>query len=292
MKVFVTGGTGYFGAHLARELVAGGHEVTVLARNLAKAPRLPGVKVVQGDLLKFEEAALDGHQALIHNALIWDERPTELEMKDTRAAAKLFEAAGKCGIEQVIYSSAVAVHRPFLPKMNEDSPIRPADYYGATKAAGETFLWAASHQFNIRCNAIRLGPVVGAPGLEGAPFKSHSQFFEIANGALAGGEIVVTKGDGRQFVSAQDAAKVYRALLESDLNRQALLCTDKEPTTWESIARLSVELCGSRSRVVVEEKPVPQGHFDVSKLKKELGFTLDSSDAMRGHIESVLHSLK
>ena len=52
MRAFVTGGTGFVGAHLVRALVARGDEVTCLVRTPTKAQALGwrGVRIVRGDL--------------------------------------------------------------------------------------------------------------------------------------------------------------------------------------------------------------------------------------------------
>ena len=52
MRAFVTGGTGFVGAHLVRALVARGDQVTCLVRTPTKAQALGwrGVRIVRGDL--------------------------------------------------------------------------------------------------------------------------------------------------------------------------------------------------------------------------------------------------
>ena len=50
MKVFMTGGTGFVGTYLSRELVSQGHEVTILTRKeRPPAPAAPGLSFVTGD---------------------------------------------------------------------------------------------------------------------------------------------------------------------------------------------------------------------------------------------------
>ncbi|WP_030903445.1 SDR family oxidoreductase [Streptomyces sp. NRRL F-5126] len=72
MRVFVAGGTGHFGSYIIPELIAGGHEVTALARSGASAAALSalGVKVRPGDLQDLDglkEAASDS-DGVIHVA--------------------------------------------------------------------------------------------------------------------------------------------------------------------------------------------------------------------------------
>jgi putative NADH-flavin reductase len=49
-RIVVIGGTGYAGAHIAREAVSRGNQVTVIARNAPDAP-IDGVEYVQGSVL-------------------------------------------------------------------------------------------------------------------------------------------------------------------------------------------------------------------------------------------------
>src|SRR5271157_3814372 len=50
MRVFMTGGTGFVGTYLSRELASQGHEVTILTRRARPpAPAAPGISLVTGD---------------------------------------------------------------------------------------------------------------------------------------------------------------------------------------------------------------------------------------------------
>jgi UDP-glucose 4-epimerase len=295
MKVFITGGTGFIGSYTVMELLNSGDEVTILARNPNKVPKfldMPGVTLLKGELDDQEviRTALPGHQACIHMALIWDVEPTELQLKDTRASVRLFEEAAGAGVEQMIYTSSTAVHRPFRNLMDEGDYLEPDDYYGATKAAAEAFLSAFSYRTGMRCNTVRPGPTVGMPAIEGGPIVTYRRIEQIAHAAILGEDIHVSKNDGRQFIWAGDLAKLYSAVLHSKANRETYLGVAKNYTLWEQIANDAVSLTGSKSRVVVNDNGAMPRIFDASKIARDFDFAFDSETALRDHLKYVVDS--
>jgi NADH dehydrogenase len=68
MKILVTGGTGFVGQHLCRELDDRGHEVTALARNPAEGGLPDGVRTVEGDVTTYDsiEDAFEGQDAVVN----------------------------------------------------------------------------------------------------------------------------------------------------------------------------------------------------------------------------------
>jgi NADH dehydrogenase len=68
MDVLVTGGTGFVGRHLTRELAERGHDVTALARTPGEADLHPDVETVMGDVTAYDsiEAAFEGQDAVVN----------------------------------------------------------------------------------------------------------------------------------------------------------------------------------------------------------------------------------
>ena len=297
MKVFITGASGYIGAHLVRALREDSHAMTALTRSETRARELRehfGAHAVVGALQDVDslEALLRDHDVLIHNALVWDALPTELELEDTRLAIKLFEAAARAGVKRVLLTSSLAVHRPFTAKMREQDALCPADTYGAIKASNELFLSALAETHCMQSHIVRLGPAVGAPAYEGAAFKRDPRFTTFVEKARRGEDIVVKAHDGRQFVPVRDAARAYVALLTSPLARETWICTAKNFTTWQHIAAAIVKSVGSSSRVIVEGEVAPHS-FETTKLAHKLGLRFESHAAMDEHIAHIvrLHTI-
>ncbi len=281
MKIFVTGGTSFLGAHVVKRLKGPDYDLTLLVKD-PKAHSwladLPSIQVCQGSLYNIEawKESLKGHDCVIHNALLWDNEPTELEMQDVRASALLFEAAGKAGIGQIIYTSSAAVHRPWSSLMSEEDRIQPETTYGATKAANEAFLSALSHQHGFHYTILRPGAIVGGPAFPGASFRIDRRIREMAEMAAVGQEIRIQQGDARQFVGAADLAGVYRSLLQQGSSNRVYVTVAPFMTQWEVIARRLVALLRSKSEVILDDPPADERRFDVSRLKSDLGISLDA----------------
>src|SRR5438034_4981810 len=106
MDAFVTGGTGFVGANLVRELLADGRSVRVLARRGGDRRALEGcsVEVVEGDLLDVASlsAAVRGVGRVYHVAAdyrLWAPDPRVLFRTNVDGTRHVLEAACAAGVE-------------------------------------------------------------------------------------------------------------------------------------------------------------------------------------------------
>lgn len=297
MRILLTGATGYLGQHLVDRLLRAGHDVTALARSPNRLGAFAGhatLTVRSADLLDATRVAdaVAGHDVCVHAGFIWGPPPTELGLFDTVAAAKLFDAAGSAGVLRTVLLSSTAVHRPFSEQMRADDPLTPSDVYGATKAAAESFLWAACGTHGMQGVVLRPGPMVGPPVLPQGAFRTDRRIAEMVAAARAGAPLQVVRGDGRQFVAVYDVARAVSVAVESPDASGTYLCVARDLTTWESIARRAVALAQSRSTVVVTDPPTasPVPRFGDTRLTALLGSPLDSREAMQKHLEHLVRS--
>lgn len=294
MRILLTGAGGYIGLHIVRELLEGGHELTALVRSpgrLGPYGDAPGLRIVEADLEQEAPVAraLEGQQVCVHAALIWGEPGTELELRDTAAAAKLFDAAGRLGVARCIYLSSVAVHRPFTDEMDEDQRLRTSDIYGATKAAAELFLRASCAEHQMSGVVIRPGPVVGPPAFAGASFRSDRRIAQMVAAALDARPIEVVIGEGRQLSAVTTVARVTRLLVSAEAPHSTYLCVDREVLTWEQIARTVVTVLGSPSevRVLPPQSPGPIPRFRTERVEGLLGEPADARASLAAHIRHL-----
>jgi UDP-glucose 4-epimerase len=253
--------------------------------------RHPRLRVVETDLEDEARIAqvLPGHNVCVHAALIWGDPGSELEVRDTAVAARLFDTAGSAGLTRCIYISSVAVHRPFSSEMCEEDCLSATDLYGATKAAGELFLRAACAGHQMTGVVVRPGPVVGPPAFAGGSFRSHDRIAEIVVAAAEGRPIEAVCEEGRQFSDVSTLARVVRLLTRTENPHPAYICVDRDIITWERIARLVVRCLNSPSEVRIlprdTQGPIPR--FRTERLEQLTGGPSDAEGALLAHIRHL-----
>jgi UDP-glucose 4-epimerase len=295
LKIMVTGGTSFIGCHVVKRLSGEGHQVTILARDPAKVPRLrslASVELVPGTLTSAAviEEALRGQDACIHIALGWGDDAAGMAEADTLPAIRIFQAAADLGVRHLIYTSSVAVFDSEEGWYADTDPPRPARFYGATKAATEVYLLALAAERSLRANAIRPGYTFGNPAVPGAPIQSMPELPEIARQAAHGEPITVARNAGLQFIWAEDLARIYSAVLGSAVNRAMFTALSPDFITWEQIARWAVELCGSASEISVADAGADAGRirYDVSAIGREFDLRFNAAVPLKAHLGYLL----
>ncbi|HEX8806512.1 MAG TPA: NAD-dependent epimerase/dehydratase family protein [Candidatus Aquilonibacter sp.] len=110
-RVFLTGGSGFVGAHVLRALLAAGYRVRALART--PMAHIEGCETVSGDLRESGALAraLDGCRYLIHCAAQYSFGPRDREaIRSVNVAGTegLFAAAHVAGVERAVLTSSSA----------------------------------------------------------------------------------------------------------------------------------------------------------------------------------------
>lgn len=291
MRVFLTGGTGFFGLHLMRALSAAGHEVTALARDAGRVPRLPGVTALAGDLCAADtwRVHLGGHHACVHNGLVWGAPEDDLELYDVRASARLFVAAAEAGVTRAIYTSSTAVHRPWAGTMSASDAPRGVDLYGAAKLSGEAHLWAACAGSTMRGTVVRPGPIVDAPAWPGGLLKLDRRVRALAESARRDEILRVEAQGGRQLIGADTLARLYVALLAHDDAPHTLVAVAPRVVPWTEVATAAIRHAGAGTlEVTPGGEPPPR--FDVTATERALGPIDDAASALDRALAAVIAS--
>jgi nucleoside-diphosphate-sugar epimerase len=146
VKVFLTGGTGFIGGEVARQLRARGEEVACLVRNPGKAAKLTelGCELAAGDLA--DEAAIrsgmSGCDAVIHAAAMYEigiPAKQRLAMWEANVAGteRVMKAAKAEKIPRIVYVSTVGIFGNTHKRVVDESYRNPetdfTSYYEETK---------------------------------------------------------------------------------------------------------------------------------------------------------------
>lgn len=248
MKAFVTGGTGFVGAHLVDQLLAAGAGVTCLVRSPAKADRLGwrGVRLIPGDLNDRGALARGcaGADVIFHVAGLIVARDLAHFMSANRdATGALLEVAAEHAPSRFVYVSSQAAGGPNKPgrPSDETDPPHPVSDYGRSKVAGELLVRASGLPWTI----------VRPPVVYGEWDREVLKVFRMVRFGVG-----AVFGDGSQMISviyAKDLARALVAAATTPANR-VYYAAHPEPVTTRGLV-LAVGRALHKKPVIV---PVPR----------------------------------
>ncbi len=241
----VTGGSGYFGSLLVRQLREAGHDVRVLDLSDA-ADRPSEVEFVQGDVrdLATVREAVDGVDVVMNNVA---QVPLARDLNLLRTVnvdgtTNLLSASADAGVAKVIHTSSSAVFgvpsvNPVLPS-TVPSPMEP---YGHAKLAAEWACLAASND-GLDVSIVRPRTILG---------HGRLGIFGILFDWIADGRDPIVLGDGTnryQFVHSDDLAEVCIRAARSEGPGVFNVGTDRFGTMKQTLDDLC-EHAGTGARV-------------------------------------------
>jgi UDP-glucose 4-epimerase len=282
--VLVTGGAGFIGANLLRQLDAS-HEVRVLD-NLVRGSRelLPAdrdIDLVVGDIRDPDAVAraVRGVDLVMHLAAFGSvvesvTDPVENFEINARGTLEMLRGAADAGVERFVFASTGgAIMGNQDPPIDESSLPWPISPYGASKLCGEAYLHAFAGSFGIRPVALRFANVYG-------PYSAHKKgvITRFIRAALAGSTFEIF-GDGeasRDFLHVDDLCRGILAAADSDLDDEVLHLASEKETTINELAQLIIEIVGSDVEVVHHPKrtgEVERNFARADRARKVLGWT-------------------
>ncbi|GAA3962921.1 SDR family oxidoreductase [Actinomadura viridis] len=233
MKIIVTGGAGFIGANLCRELAARPRVRQVVAiddLSTGSAANLGGldVRLAEGSILDHDlvEETVAGADAMVHLAArpsvprsLAD--PVASHEANASGTVHLLEACRRHRVHMIVASSS-SVYGSVreLPK-HEDLATRPLSPYGASKLAAESYALAYGASFGLPTLALRFFNVYGP--LQPAAHAYAAVIPAFIDAALRG-EPVRVHGDGHQTRDFTYVGTVTRVLADAAL--RTVTCPD------------------------------------------------------------------
>ena len=232
MKVLVTGGAGYIGSVLVRQLLAKRYKVRAFdslkfgGEALYDVMLDPNFEFVKGDIrnAKDIEHALKDIDAVVHLAAIvgdpacrkYSEEANETNWLGTTA---FFEAAERANIQRFVFASTCSNYGK-MPDPNsfvtESSPLNPISLYAELKVKFEKYLLEERKNSNICSTALRFSTVYG--------FSPRIRFDltvnEFTRNAIINGEQEIWGAQfWRPYCHVDDLARSVVLVLETDTEK-------------------------------------------------------------------------
>jgi len=298
-RVFVTGGTGFFGSWLlesfcyANRALRLGTQATVLTRNPAKfrtkSPHLagdPAILLLHGDVRDF--AFPDGefthviHAATEASAKLTAEAPLQMLSTIVDGTERVLQFAAKCGVKRFLLTSSGAVYgkQPaeieHLPESYTGSPdpLDPSSVYGEGKRVSEQMCAAYAKTCGIECAIARCWAFCG-PHL---PLDAHFAIGNFIRDTMAGGPVQI-QGDGtptRSYLYAADLAVWLWTLLINAPSMRAYNVGSDESVSIRELAQIVVDTLRPGTEIRVHKSPAPEAAISryvpcITRSRRELG---------------------
>lgn len=234
-KWLVTGGAGFFGAHMCRSLLDRGEQV--ISYDIAPFDELEkpaGVVDVAGDIRDTDKlrAAMAGCDYVVHAAAaLAIESPEEINAVNAEGSRLVLECAAAAGVKRVVHIGTCAVYG--MPKehpLDESTPLDPMGFYGIAKAKAESYMQTAVGVETVR---IRPKSFIGTGRLG---------IFQFLFGWIEAGALIPIFGNGDnrfQLLDVRDLCDaVYLAALKGHDKDVYLIAADRFGTVNEDLGAL------------------------------------------------------
>jgi nucleoside-diphosphate-sugar epimerase len=272
VRVLVTGGTGFTGAHTTKVLVDAGYDVVLLVRSAARIDEnvkplgVEHVDHVVGDMTDRDSVAtaMDGCDAVVHSAALVamdSRRAAEVLHANPLGAENVLGLAAERGLDPIVHvSSLSALYDPCAPVLHPGSALAtPVGAYSRSKVMSDRVarrLQQDGAPVVITYPGGIIGPAAGA--LVGESNVSLVTF------AKAG--TMVFRDGGWSAIDVRDLAAVHAAIVDEAPGPRLYVCGGPN-LSWRETAELLRRATGRRFPVL----PVP------GSMLRAVGRVLDAA---------------
>lgn len=302
MRVLVTGGHGFIGAHILKQLVERGHDVTNLDisdPSPISAELADDVTFLKGDITDpvdvYDAVVSADPDRIVHMAAILG-RPCETNPRrafeiNVDGTLNVFEAAVTCGVERVVAAASMEVYGSIdddRERLTEDAPREPDNVYGMTKYVleylGSTYQQQHGLEFAAMEPAHGLGPdrlrgnvddaLVVKAAVSGVPFSVPAFDYPY--------EVIYIEDEARAFVEA--------VLADELAHDRYLVGSGEQVTLAEFVELVDERVEGAHLELLSPEGGMQLGSkppIDTTRLETDTGWepTHSIEDAIDAYVE-------
>ncbi len=306
MRIFITGGAGYIGSHVVKELLKKNHQIFVYD-NLSSGHRqaVLGGFFIKGDLedknklnqvFKRYKPKVIIHLASFIEAEESMKKPEKYFKNNVLNGINLLEAMIKNKIKYIIFSSSAAVYQPQKFPLKEDSPLKPFNVYGQTKYLFEKLLEYFDKNYGLKFISLRYFNAAGADlsGLIGEDHRPETHLIpNILKVALSQKKYLEIYGndyptkDGtciRDYIHVSDLANAHilalKFLLKNKKSKIYNLGSEKGFSVKE-VLEMARKITSKKIPAKIKPRRIGDPPILIAssnKIKKELGWQPKYSD--------------
>jgi len=253
MKAIVTGGSGFLGKYLVKELLKANYEVVVYDLTISdetkeNAKTISGLKCIAGDILNFEllKSAMEGCDVVFHTAAIADlDKARTIPRKtmdvNVLGTTNCLEAARLSGVKRFIFASSVYTAGKW------------GSFYRVSKQAGESLCKTYHDEYGLNYTIVRFGSLYGGD-------SNHWNFiYNVCKALLTNKEFtyISSKDSVREYIHIFDASReTVRISHDPIFTNKVVLITGHQRMKVEEIFTMLKEIIGKEA--VINYTPADQ----------------------------------
>ncbi len=281
MRILVTGGTGFVVRHIVNRLVKEGHEVTITSGGHLPAPE--GVRVLYRGLQGINWEKIRGMDVVFHQSANNDTRCSdkdEMIWVNGYGPQKMFYYAVQGGCKNFIYASSTAVYGAEPAPYTEDTPVKPLNAYGESKAWFDNFAMKFAEEFNAKVVGLRYCNVYGEG--EGHKGSRMSMIGQMIRSMMKGQKprLFESGEQRRDWIYVDDVVELNMLAM---LSKESGIynCGSGVSSTFNEIVKVINELIFLKGKFPVSAEYIPcsfeaeyQSHTEccMEKARTQLGF--------------------
>lgn len=300
-QVLITGGCGFIGSQLARDLHNRGYSIRIVdnlhrgePENLGSLLDHDSVELVRGDVRDREivSAAMEDIDYVVHLAATCLNRsikyPTESLQVNLLGTNTVFNAAVDHDVKKILYASSASVYGEQSIPMSEDDPVSPQTPYGISKYCMELLADFYAKEEAIPFVGYRFFNVYGAGQDTDAYYTSVINVFVQR---LINGDPPVIHGSGEQtmdFINVRDISRALYLGIETDVENEVFNVGSGNMTSIADLAEILIDIVGVDVQPQYKDRDVlvSKRQASIKKAKEKLGF--GSEVSIREGLEEVV----
>ncbi len=288
-KVLVTGGYGFVGSRLVKQLREKGLEVVVLEHPSTPVPAgMAEIQVLRADITdegSMKSTGLSGIDAVLHLAA-QSSGPRSFSIPGQDISLNVVGTLNTIDwclandVERLVFASSFVIYgdHPDREALDENTCCRPKSVYAGSKLAAEHLLLNYAQPKGIKWNALRMFNVYG-PGQDIT--KPDQGVVGIFMNMILKSDQVQVKGSLKRFrdlIFIDDVIQGWEKCLQGSAYNRAFNLGTGAKTTYETLIRSLARVIGKEATLRIDELPGTPGDMmgcvaDIGRISSTLGYS-------------------